>query len=141
MALPRAEALAGPPTEAELALDMALPGRLTLAVVVVRVGADALVALLATMADPLEALRTAAVVVGLAATRDVGAWADAAGPTRRVDTAVRAVDTLARDDIDDADDVDDVDETLPAALVAPALLGTPLTRVVVGSFAVVVLPR
>lgn len=67
-------------------------------------------------------------VVGLVAVLRAAVWAGAPGTTLLADTAVRAVDTVARDDMDVVEEADEVDETLPVALVAPALLGAAAER-------------
>ena len=93
----------GPPTEVELALDMALPGRLMLPAVeaAVRV-ADAVGALLVGAAVPFALVAPVRVVVAEvdfapAAREDACVGAAAPAATLRVDTAVRAVDTVARE--------------------------------------------
>ena len=94
---------------------MALPGRLRLPAVVVRVAKDE-VARLGGTPFPLAVApaRAADAEAGLVAVARAEACLGAAEPTRRLETAVRAVETVVRDDKDEADVPDEVEDTLPA---------------------------
>lgn len=123
------EDVLAPPTEVELALDMALPGRLTLPAVVPREAAD--VGSLFVCKPVLLAVLAARLVAAEAGLTEVvrdDAWLGAAEPILRADVAVRAVETVVLDDMDVVDEPEEVEETLPAWLVAPALFGTALAR-------------
>lgn len=105
----------GAPVEVELALDIALPGRLTLLAAARRVEVGAAVRFgAASVPLAVVVARAVDVVVGLAVATRVEACVGAAEATLRLDTAVRAVETVARDDMEEAEEPDDVEDTLPA---------------------------